>query len=99
MLGHGTLDVGRRQHRLDHARELDQGAIAGELDDAARVVGDPRLDQLLTQRLEPGVRARLVGLHQPAVADHVSGQNRCELAFDAWGHGGTPTDVAKSGQR
>ena len=65
------LDRDRAAHRVDHARELDQGAVAHELDEAAAVLGEERLDQLPAQRLQPGERAGLVALHEPAVADHV----------------------------
>ena len=47
--------------RIDHARELDQRAVAHELDHPAVVLGDQRLDELLAQRLQARVRARLVG--------------------------------------
>jgi hypothetical protein len=35
VLGHGALDLGGREHRAHCARELDQRAVAGQLDDAA----------------------------------------------------------------
>ena len=75
-----VLDRGRALDRIDHARELDQHAIAHQLDDAAVVLGDLRLDEVLAQRLEARVRARLVGRHQPAVADDVRSQDRGEPA-------------------
>ena len=50
----------------------------------ALVLGDRRVDQLEPVRLEARERARLVGLHQPAVADHVGRQDRREPALD-WG--------------
>jgi hypothetical protein len=74
--------------RVDGAWELDQRAVACELDDAAPVLGDERLDELLAYRLQARDRAGLVGAHEPAVADHVRGQNRRQLAFNArCGHG------------
>ena len=39
-LAHPALDVGGAGHRVHHARELDQHAVAGELDDAALMLGD-----------------------------------------------------------
>jgi hypothetical protein len=42
---------------IDYAGELDQGAVAGELDDAAMMLGDLGLDEVLAQGLEPCVRA------------------------------------------
>jgi hypothetical protein len=50
------------------------------------VLGDQRLDEFLAQRLQARDRAGLVGPDQPAVADHISGQNRREPAFHARGH-------------
>jgi hypothetical protein len=42
-------------------------------------------------------RRRLVLGHEPAVADHVGGEDRGELAFDGFaGHGAPRTDAAKT---
>ena len=86
-LGDALLNRDRAFDRIDRARELDQGAVAHQLDDAAVVLGDQRLDELLAQRLQPRDRAGLVVPDQPDVADHVRGQNRRELAIRARGHG------------
>ena len=40
------------------------------------MLGDQRLDELRAERLEPGDRAGLVGLHQARVADHVGREHR-----------------------
>ncbi len=77
-----SLDRDRACHRVDDAGELDQGAVAHELDDAAPVLGDERLDQLLAVGLEARERALLVALHQPAVADHVRRQDGGEPPLD-----------------
>ena len=45
-LGHALLDEHGAAHRVDDARELDQGAVAHELDDAPLVLGEERLDEL-----------------------------------------------------
>ena len=66
VLGDAPLDLDRTPHRVDDARELDQRAVARELHHTAAVLGDPGLDELFAQGLEPGVRARFVGFHQPA---------------------------------
>ena len=95
VLGHGRLALGHavsgsRPRIRPHRRrcELDQGAVADELDHAAVVLGDQRLDELLPERLDPRDRAGLVGPDQPAVADHVHGHYRRELAIHARsGHG------------
>jgi hypothetical protein len=72
VLGESPLDLGGGQHSAYSARELDQHPVSGRLDDTTFLAGHRRLEQLFAYRLEPGVRARFVGFHQPAVADHVA---------------------------
>ena len=79
---HAALDLDRALHRVGDALELGQHPVAGGLDDAAPVLGDRRVDQLEPVGLQARERARLVGLHQPAVADHVGRQNRRQPALD-----------------
>ena len=87
-LGHAALDRDGACDRIDHAAELAQRAVAHELDDAAMVLGDQRLDQLLAVRLETLERSRLVALDQARIADHVGRENGGEAAVDAGsGHG------------
>ena len=45
--GHALLDRDRAGDRVDDAGELDQGAVAHQLDDPAAVLGDQRVDELL----------------------------------------------------
>ena len=63
-LGDAVLDRDRAFDGIDDARELDQGAVAHQLDDAAAVLGDQRLDEVLAQRLQARDRAGLVGRHR-----------------------------------
>ena len=77
-LHHAALDVDGAGDRLDHARELDQGAVAHELDQPAAMVGQQRVDQLGAMRLQAGQGRGLGRLHQPAVADHVGRQDGCK---------------------
>ena len=63
------------------ARELDQQAVAGGLDDAALVLGDHGVDQFAPMRFEPLDRAFFVGADQPRVAHDVCGENGGEPAF------------------
>src|ERR1700731_3467417 len=51
LLGHLALDRHSTARCIDCAGELDQHAIAGGLDDAAAVGGDPRIDKRLSKRL------------------------------------------------
>ena len=84
-LDHAVLHLDRAAHRVDHAAELDQRAVAGALDDAAVMDGDGRVDQVAAQRPQPRERALLVRAGEPAVADHVGGQDRGKLP--GFGHG------------
>jgi len=43
-LGHRLLHRDRAAHRVDDAGELDEEAVAGGLDDAPPVFGDPRIE-------------------------------------------------------
>jgi hypothetical protein len=86
-LGEGALDLGGAGHRVDHAGELGQEAVAHELDDAPPAPGDGRFDQLLVVGLDGGQGADLVGAHEAAVAGHVGGQDGGKPAFDVLGHG------------
>jgi hypothetical protein len=71
---------------VDGARELDQRAVPCQLDHTAAVLGNQRLDELLAQRLQARDRPDLVSPDQPAIADHVRGQDRRKPAFHARGH-------------
>ncbi len=70
-----------RRHRLlnrdgdvdgaDHAGELHQRAIDHQFDDAAVIFGGLGFNRFFAKRLELRKRPRIVGGHQPAVADDV----------------------------
>ena len=80
---HAVLDRDGAGHRIDDAVELAQRAVAHEVDDAAVVLGDKRLDELPAVRLEARERAGLVRLNQPRVADHVRRQDGGEATLRA----------------
>ena len=49
--------------------------------------GDLRIDELLAECLERGECAGLVGLHEPAVSNHVGGEDRRKPSLDTFfGH-------------
>ena len=73
---HGVLHFDRAAHRVDHAAELDDRAVAGALDHPALVHGDGGIDQIAAQRPEPRERPLLVGAGEPRKADDVGSQNR-----------------------
>ena len=81
-LGHPTLHGDRTGDGLNDARELDQDAVAGRLDDAALVVGDLRIDEFTTMRPEPREGAGLIESHEAAISGHISGENGREPALD-----------------
>src|SRR5580700_7055637 len=87
-LGHRLLHLDRAAHRIDDATKLHQQAVAGGLDDAAAVLGDLRVEELMAQRLEAFVRAFFVGPHQPRIPRDIGGEDRSEAASLA--HSGNP---------
>ncbi len=70
-LDHGVLDFERTSHRVDGAAELDDGAVACALDDAALVHGDRRVDEVAAERAEPSKKTFLARAGQSRKADHV----------------------------
>ena len=70
-LDHAVLHFDGAAHRVDHAAELDDAAVAGALDDAAVMEGDGRIDQVAAERPEPRQNAILVRSREPAIADDI----------------------------
>jgi hypothetical protein len=62
-------------HGVDHRAELDDGTVTHELDEAALVLGQQRIDHLAAQRPDRSQRAGLVPLDERGVADHVGGHD------------------------
>jgi hypothetical protein len=81
-VNHRALDLDGTAHGIHHAWKLRQHA-AGVLDDAAAVLLDLGVNQLVEMRFDPFVRAFLIGGHQPAVTRDVRGENGGQPAFDA----------------
>ena len=80
------LHLGRALHRLDHAREVGDQAVAGGVGDpAAMALDQPREHR--ARILERRHGRHLVRRHQPAVALDVGGEDGRQLAFDAVGVG------------
>jgi hypothetical protein len=80
------LDGERAFYRVDYAGELDERSVAHQLDDAAVVVSDPGIDQLVPMPLDRGERTHLVRLHKARVSDHIGRQYRGKAAL----HGNLP---------
>ena len=78
-LDHAVLHLDGATHRIDHASELDEAAVAGALHHAAVMGGDRGIDQIAAQRPEPRERAILIRARQSAIADDVGRQDRGNL--------------------
>ena len=83
LLQHGALDRDGGLDRVDGARELDERAVALEVDDPAAVPVQDRPDHLLPQAFQPSEGARLVALHQAAVAGHIGRHDRRQPPLEA----------------
>jgi hypothetical protein len=59
-VGHRALNFARTPHRVDHAGEFRQHAVAGSLDDPPAMLAELRIDQFAQMRLEALVRAFLI---------------------------------------
>jgi hypothetical protein len=79
-LDQAVLHFDSAAHGVDDTPELDETAIAGALEDTAVVHSDGRINEIAAQRPEPGQRPVLVGPGEPAVADHIGGQDRRDLS-------------------
>ena len=83
----GALDRKRAINRIDHARKLDDGAIADQFHDAPVMGGDGWVEDGFAMPLQRSERASLVGAHQPRITDYVGCQNGRKLTVDAFfGH-------------
>ena len=71
-LDHAALHFDRAAHRVHHAAELNNGSIAGSLDDAAMVHGDNGINQIAADRPKPRQRTIFVRAGKPAVTDYGS---------------------------
>jgi hypothetical protein len=74
--GHGLLDLGCANHRIDHAVEDDECTVAHQLDNAAMVAGDGGIGQFGPDGTQPRDSAGLVGLHRLGVTDDIGRQDR-----------------------
>ena len=73
--GDRALHLDGAAHRVEDAREFDEHAVAGGLDDAALPERDLGIDQIATQGFETRERPFLVRFHEPAVPDHIGGED------------------------
>jgi hypothetical protein len=81
-LGHAALDFDRAADGVQHAGELDQDAVAHDLEDASVVARDGGIEELAKMGLQGTEGPLLVGLHQPGIANHVRRQNGRQTPLD-----------------
>jgi hypothetical protein len=79
--GHRPLHRDRAGNGLNHARELEQHAVAGGFDDATLVLGDFRIDQFAAMHSEACEKTGLVLAHQPAISRENGGEPALEPLF------------------
>ena len=84
-LDHRVLHFECAAHRVNHAAELDNAAVASALDDAPTMHGDGGINQIAAQRPESRQRAILVHAGKSAIADYIHDQDRCN--FPGLAHG------------
>src|ERR1700727_957244 len=82
---HAVLNLDRTTRRVDYAAELGDEPVASALDDAAVAGGDCWINEVAAQRPEPGESSLLVRPGQPAIADDIGDQDRCN--FPGLAHG------------
>jgi hypothetical protein len=77
----------RTIHGIDHAAELDDGAVTDQFDDSPVMGGDGGVENDLAVPFQGAERAGLVGAHQAGIADHVGSENCRKFTVDAFfGH-------------
>ena len=80
VVGHRRLNGERAFHRIHGAGKLDQRAVAHHLDDAAAVFGHGRIEARGPDVAQRRERSRLVGAHQPRIADNIGREDRREAS-------------------
>jgi hypothetical protein len=81
--GHLALHLNTAPHGIDNAGELDQKPIASRFDDAAVMLTDSRIGDLMAPGPQPRKRPFFVLTHQTGVTGDVGRQNRREVPSDA----------------
>ena len=78
-LDQAVLQFDGAAHRVDHASEFDDRAVAGVLHDVAAMGGDGRVEQVAAQPSQPRQRSVLVDGRKPRIADHIGDKDRRQL--------------------
>ncbi|MFO0997764.1 MAG: hypothetical protein U1F33_13870 [Alphaproteobacteria bacterium] len=85
--GHPSLDLNGAGDGIDDARELDECAIAHQLDDPPAARCDRGVDEVPAVGLEALERADLVLAHEARVAHHIGSEDRGKLTFHSLSNG------------
>ena len=75
--GHCLLELDGGAKRINGAGELDQRAVAGQLDQPPAVASQHRFQALLTVFSQARKRAALVATHQAGIAHHIGRNDGC----------------------
>ena len=89
-IDHSTLDLGGAAHRVDHAREFREQAVASALYGPAPMLPDLGINQLPEMRLEAFARPFLVRPHQARVPRHIEGEDSSKATGRGHGCGSPP---------
>src|SRR5271155_6033031 len=84
-LARAVLHLDRATHRIDHAAELRDEPVPRALDDPSTMRGDSWINQIAAQRPQPSESSLLIRPGEPAVADDIGDQDRCN--FPGLAHG------------
>ena len=81
-LGHGLLELDGGAQSVHGAWELDQGAVAGQLDQPSAMASQNGLQPLGPMGFQPGKGAVLITAHQARVANDIRRQNRRQSPYN-----------------
>ena len=93
-LSHSALHLGGTGDGVHDARKLREHAVTGQLDDAALMFRDLRVDQLVAMDFQRSERTGLVGAHEAAVADDIGGKDGRHPALHAIHAGVAPSSMS-----
>jgi hypothetical protein len=95
-LNHPLLQVDGTLDGIHRAGELNQGAVAHQLDDPAAMLRNHWFEDGFPAVSKRSQRAGLIRLHEATVTDHISGKDCCETAFHAGSLGNSDPIVIES---
>src|SRR5262245_37113205 len=82
--GRAALDIDRATHRSDDARKLDQYSVARGLNNSAAMLGNFRVNQFTSERIEASKRAAFIHTHQSRITDNISDNDCRQFPLDLW---------------